>query len=278
MAYANSELIKQCPIEFTYIFVTKDYLSAIARAFSQAHATNIKVKYDNAIRYVSGWGKEQGLDYEAAKKEVYNLIVEQYDKTPYEILVGWAQGKNFAGKDFSKGVYGVGATPQLTFNQDPHATVNPNNGTITWKGVDTSPEAMWKTVDTNNKTVEMNYTLGGKTYTSRYNPSTGKFMANTYGTKDAMQYANGTTYKAKNAATTWENINTALPAVSSFMEWLANVVSTVVGKFTPIGQMAPAQEDYYKETSPMQAGLGTVGFVLLGSLLIGTALNSKKKR
>ncbi len=278
MAYAKDEVVRQSPIDFAYIFVTNDYLTAIAQSFGQAKASKIKAKYDNAIRYINGWGKNAGYkDYAAAKQAVRELIQEQYGRTPENILIAWAKGEQVAGVDFSKGVYGIGAEPQLTFNQNSSAMVDATTGKISFG--DNSPEAMWKTIDRNGKTLEMNYTFMGNAYTSRYNPSTGEYFANTFGSKDAMQFANGTTYSAKNASSTWENLNTALPAVSNFMQWLANLVSDIVGKFTPIGNVAPEQSDYYTENTGVEvAGFGIVGALLIGGLLIGSKTRKKNKR
>ena len=273
MAYANTETIQKSPIDFCYIFVTQDYLTKIAQVFSQKHAVNIKSKYTNAARYISGWGKNNGKTYDEAKQYVRNLIKEQYGYSPEQILIKWANGEMVAGKDYKNGVYGVGATPQLTFNQDASAKVDPTSGAISFG--DNSPEALWRTIDTEGKTIEMNYTLGGKTYTSRYNPSTGQFMANTYGDASGMQFANGSEYTASKASSTWENLNTALPMVKDFMSWLASLIK----EFVPItaANTVPTQSDYYVEDkSTSIAGFGIIGALLLGGVLLGTKRQNKK--
>ena len=278
MAQSSLDKVRQSPIDFCYIFVTSDYLSRIAKVFGQKYALNIESKYKNAIRYINGWGKENGMKYDAAKEEVRKMIVDQYGMSPEAIMISWANGKNVPGKDFKGGVYGIGETTgQTTFAQDSSAKVDPTTGTISFGS--NTPEALWKTIDTNGKTIEMNYTLGGKTFTSRYNPSTGTFIANTYGDANGMQYANGTAYSASKASTTWENINTALPMIENFMEWLASLVEDIVGKFKPITRQntVPAQSDYYVEsTGTSIAGFGIVAALLAGGLLLGKKRRNKK--
>lgn len=273
----KNEIIRKSPIDFLYIFVTSDYLSAIASAFSQSHAANIKSKYVNAKRYVSGWAKEQGTTFDKAKEQVRELINQQFGKSPEKILVAMAKGEMIPGVDFSAGVYGVGDLTQLTFNQNPGASVDPTSGKITF---DTgTPEDWWQTIDQNNKTVGFTYTLGGKTYNSRYNPATGQYFADTCGSADAMQFANGTTYDASKASSVWQNLNTALPIVENFMEWLASFVPDVVGKFTPIttNNTVPRQSDYYTSTSP-KPGTTIAGFGIVGALLIGGLLLGRKRK
>ena len=283
MAYANSETIKQSPIDFVYIFVTQDYLNAIAKAFSSAHAATIKSKYVNAKRYISGWGKDNNMTFEQAKAEVRSMIIEQYGKTPGEILIAWANGETVQGKNYSSvsGLYGIGETTgQTTFVQNPGASVNPTTGQISFG--ENTPEALWKTYQNINgetKTVGFNYTLGGNVYTSRYNPSTGQFVANTYGSAQGMQYANGSTYKASGASSAWENLNTALPIIKDFMSWLAQLVPDVVGKFVPLttANTVPAQTDYTVTDNKVGvASFGVVGVLLIGGLLLGS--KSRKKQ
>lgn len=287
-SYVKSEAVKKSPIDFIYIFATNDYISAIARAFSSSHASAISEKRTNATRAINGWGQENGYkDYASAKSAIANLIQNQYGKTPQKILVELAQGKMVAGKDFNAGVFGVGdGTSSLTFAQNPNATVNPTTGAITFNGVDTSAEGLAKanaTINAQGKAVEMNYTLGGKVYTSYYNPTTGKFVAGTYGDQNGMQFANGSTYDPSKAASVWQNINTALPIVQSSLEWIANLVADMYGKFNPITPQntVPAQTDFYTKSGSglTTAGFGVAGALVIGALLLGGTgvLKGKKK-
>ena len=278
MANINSETVRKSPMDFVYIFVTKDYLTRIAQVFSPSHATNIESKYKNAMRAVSAWGKENSLSYEKAKAEVKKLIIDQYGITPGEVLVKMANGEMIAGKDFKNGVYGVGDTPQLTFSQNPSAVVDPTSGKISFG--DNSPEALWQTINQQGKTVEMNYTFMGNTYTSRYDPRSGQFIANTYGDKNGMQFANGTTYTPSKASSVWENLNTALPIIKDCLTWAAQFVPDVLGKFIPIttANTVPQQSDYYVESgSPKTATFGVIGALLIGGLLLSGGIKPKKK-
>lgn len=283
MAYANTETIKQSPIDFIYIFVTNDYLTAITNAFSQSHAANIKNKYVNAKRYISGWGKNNNMTFEEAKAYVKQLIEDQYELTPGQILIKWANGETVAGKNYKNGVsgvYGVGdTTGQTTFAQNSAAKVDASTGKISFG--ENTPDALWKTyqnIDGETKTVGFNYSLGGNVYTSRYNPSTGTFIANTYGSAaNGMQYANGATYSASGASSTWENINTALPIVKDFINWLASLIKD----FVPItaANTVPVQEDYtVKDSNVGVASFGIVGALLIGGLLLGSKSRKKKQQ
>ena len=290
-SYINMETVSKSPIDFIYIFATNDYISAIARGFSASHAATISEKRTNATRAINGWWKEKtgnkNAEYNQAKSEVSRLIQAQYGKTPEKILVELAQGKMVAGKDFKAGVFGVGdGTSSLTFAQNPNATVNPTTGAITFKGVDTSAEGLAKanaTINAQGKAVEMNYTLGGKVYTSYYNPTTGKFVAGTYGDQNGMQFANGSTYDPSKAASVWQNINTAVPIVQNCITWMADLVADLYGKFNPITPQntVPAQTDFYTKSGSglTTAGFGVAGALVIGALLLGGTgvLKGKKK-
>ena len=270
----NSEVIKKSPIDFVYIFAKDVYISTIAEAFSQSHAATIEEKRSNAKRAINGWASDQHISYEEAKGKISDMIKSQYGYSPEDVLVKLAKGEMVAGKDFTTGVFGVGDL--TTFAQNNNISVNPTNGTMTFTGVDTSAKGLAlanRTINAQGKTVEMNYTLGGQVYTSYYNPSTGKFVAGTYGDKNGMQFANGSTYDPSKAASVWQNINTALPIVQSCVEWLANLTADLFGKFKPITpeNTCPAQTDFYTKTGDgvTVAGFGIVGALLIGGLILG---------
>ena len=144
----------------------------------------------------------------------------------------------------------------------------------------TSASASPLEINPQGKTVEMNYTFMGNTYTSRYDPRSGQFIANTYGDKNGMQFANGTTYTPSKASSVWENLNTALPIIKDCLTWAAQFVPDVLGKFIPIttANTVPQQSDYYVESgSPKTATFGVISALLIGGLLLSGGIKPKKK-
>lgn len=270
----NLERLQKSPIDFLYIFITDKYLKLIKQYIGKQAYSTIKSKSANQIRLLSTWAVDDKSSYEVYRDKVATLIQQQYGMTPGAILLDLLSGKPVAGKDWKNGVYGIGATPLTTFTQNTDLKVNPSTGALTFKGQEL--DYSYPTIQ-DRQTVGFTYSLGGNTYTTKYNTATGQWYANTYGSADTMQFADGSTYTASKGSSVWETISTAMPLIQKLLNWILSLFGS--GKTLISSENTlPSQEEFMTDdTQPNIAGFSIVGAILLGSVLLGTMKHNKRK-
>lgn len=276
MSKPDKAWIEKSPIDFLYAFVTEDFLGLVAEYISTTAARTIRQKRQYQIKYLTIiYGGADKVNYD----EVRELIKGHYGLTPMQILCKLLQGDTVAGKNWREGVYGVGATKYMDgYASDANLKVDTATGALIDKSTGQRYQGV-ATYDKKGNITDYTYSLNGGTYTTKYDKSTGKFYANTYGTADNMYYADNSKYSPETASSVWENISTAMPMIENFLNWL----SSVMGSFGITGKVATVKETVMsqKELSTSvpqgsESGLSTAiiaGAALLGGMLI---LSGKK--
>ena len=270
--------VKANASNFMYIFADEDkFLRYIPKKF----ASVIRGKKANQNKVLQLSAKEYGSTYEEYATAVRDGFINDWEVTPAEALVILAQGGEVAGKNWSEGVYGVGA-----LNKEFAGTgisVNPDNGYMMKDG---KYLPVYNTVYSNEGTAkEKAYQqfyydeASGRTYMSQYNKTLKKWYAQSYSTSDGKKYnANGKEITAKDMGTIWESV---LLNLQNFLDWLLSIFSG-----TNVNQNAITA----KNTLPNQktdgfvyeSGIGEGGMILLllaaGGIVASGGLKTKKSK
>lgn len=272
----KNDLLKN-PIDFLYIFTNNTFIALVRKYMGATQANTIAQKAANQRHYLRRvYGGKTEME-ESAYTDFSDAIYSQYGMTPVTILKKLLAGETVAGKNWVEGVYGVGANNLDGFTQNSSVKVNSSDGTISIGGnsVGVEPTTTYGNFgQTKGVATNRSYTIDGVQYSTRYDRRSKKWYADTYSTGDIMQYADGSTYTPSSASSVWQNIQTALPAIQKFLEWIASWFN-----FTLIKPQntVPAQTEFIDRRGNQVdwTTLGIVGVTIFGGALI---LGDKKKK
>ena len=282
------------PASFMYVWASDQFLNAINAKYASVirtkRANQKKVLMLSADKFLGDYTKvNQYYDAIAA------AFKEAYDVTPSEALIILAQGGEVAGKNWSEGVYGVGALPTSTFSgistgDGSTVSVDAATGHIFYGNKDITDES--KTVYNNVKGKVIAYQLFGKddfgyVYMSQYNKTRKKYYAQTWTDDNGSNHkaTNGNIIGASDGASIWGNITLDWDWIKNILNWLLSIFG-----ITPIPEVGETKTLSADNTLPNQqadgfvqeAGMGEAGMILLalaagGALLAGGIKGGKKK-
>ena len=271
---------KQSPACFLYAYAPDTFLKAIPRKYGEIIA--VKRAHERKLMALSAEKERMTLDAFAA--EVKNAFVEMYEHTPAEALLILAQGGTIAGKDWSKGVYGIGATLVSTFAGQDGVTVRAEDGHILKNGVDITDITKTIYSPINGNVIPFQYfgVDDGVTYQSQYNKKDGKYYAQTFSNASGLFKAyNGSATSGSDAADIWGTITMWVEKV---LNWILSFFGTSIeaetGKvMTPENTLPNQNADGFIQESGMS---DAVKILLLaaagGSLIASGALKGKKTK
>lgn len=275
---------------FMYIFASKAYIDSLPRKYKN----KILVKKANELLLLSLSVKKYEGNYSLDKRnewkdKIAQSFTEVYGMSPEQALDVLAAGGRVAGKDWEKGVFGVGALKQSTFsgiNINGNAvTVDPTTGHIFNGTTDLTDNNNTVFDEVNGKTIATIYMTGdvnGMQFSSYYHKTSKKYYAGTY-TKDGKKYkANGKETSNAESASVWENVNFAITNIWDMLKKLLEAFGVTV-KDTPTGEMLTTENTFPSQSGDgyctKEAGLGAGGIALLaiaGGALIYGGLKPKK--
>lgn len=266
MANLSKQELLKTPIDVLYIFTNNTFISLVKKYMGVSQAKTIAQKAANQRKLLNNiYGSKKEFE-EKGYTEIAAAIEAQYGMTPVTILKKLLAGETVAGKNWKEGIYGVGSSNSDGFIQNSNVKVNTETGMITNKGASMGQGIA--TYDKKGNAVGYSFTdQDGTQYSSRYDKRTKKWYSNTYSNSEGMAYSDGTKYEASTSSSVWENINTAMPIVQKFIEWLASIFN-----FTPITKKntIPAQEEFIDRTGGKTnlSTIGIIGMALIGGYLI----------
>lgn len=286
--------VQKHPADFLYIFADdKKFLPYI----DLKHRAIIVGKRANQNKIILLSAQEYGSSRDEYVKAIREAFINIYGVTPAQALVTLAQGGEVAGKNWAKGVYGVGSTAitRKDFVQNPSITVNTETGEILKDGkvVSSTPAVYGRSLKGDAVAFNYSYTENGKTYTSQYNKALGKYYASAYATADVMQNADGKNITGADVSSNWEN---GILSIEKLGDWIMNLleqlglISTDDGRETisPANTLPSQTKDgFVAGVEKTETDWGTIGLVVLGGTLLATgafskfwkgALGSKKRR
>ena len=262
--------------DFMYIWADEN---KFLRYINKKYASIIRTKKANQKKLLVLSAEKYGTTYDAYTTAMRKAFIEQWGHTPAEALIILAQGGQIAGKNWSEGVYGVGALYVDTFVGHEGITVRPEDGHILNNGTDVP---VTKTIYTQIKKQAVPYqifsTVDGVTYTSQYNKTQKKYYAFSYSTADGQYNARtGQQMTASQNSDIWGNIEALF---EKFLNWLISLFSNDNRETINAENTLPNQTADGFVTN--EAGMGEAGSILLvlavgGALVASGALGGKKK-
>ena len=263
-----------------YIFAGKQFLSKI----DSKHSTIIAVKAANQDKILRLSANKYGKTFTDYSEAVYQSFISIYGMTPAKALDRLAKGQNVAGKDWSKGVYGIGAVKSNTFadaeENGQKITVDESTGHILVGSTDKTEtnRTVYAEVKGNSVAYQQFYTdyYTGITYCSQYDKSTGKYYAESFSYESGEKYnAAGKQVSSADSATVWENIELSTTWLEKIINWLISLFGG--GSSTNTLNKENTQPNQQTDGFTYQAGMSTTGMVLLGLAAAGAIVYGGKK-
>lgn len=269
------EQAKKQPANFMYIFASDEFLNAIEKK----HADVIRVKRANQKKLLM-LSAQKYLGSEDKYTQYTDAIREQFiayfDCTPAEALVRLAQGKEVAGKNWAKGMYGIGVIKTKKF-AGTGVTVQAETGDM-WEN--NTPLSIDHVVYGDDGTVCQKFaydSISGNMYMSQKDKK-GKWYAASYSNDNGQTLnASGITITGADSGSIWETI---ILNLGTFLEWLINLFGGSKKETLSAENTLPDQQ---ADGFVYESGIGEAGGILLalvagGTLLATGALGGKKKK
>ena len=207
--------VKRNPQMFMYIWVTEAFKNP--RVELGKYAKPILVKKANEEKVIKLSAQKYGVkaqDYVDAIRESFN---EAFDMYPPEALQRLALGEDVAGKNWAKGVYGVGALTDSW--SGTNISVDNVTGKILQGGVEVPGQSASYSAVGKNKINGYTVTIDGMTYSSRCRNK--KNFAGLKADGNGIKYnPDGTQAKTADLSSLWEGCQLVWNA---FVEWLIKV-------------------------------------------------------
>lgn len=275
------EQAKKSPAAFMYVWASDQFLNAIypqyAKIISVKRANEKKLLMLSAKKYLGDENKWS--QYTDAIRQAF---ISEYEMTPAEALVTLAQGGQVAGKNWSEGVFGIGATPKTTtYYGASGITTDETTGAIYANGsnVTDSTKTVYATAK-NGSTVayQQFYTdADGNTYMSQYDKKSGKYYSQTVSKSDGtmINAATGAAMSGADGGDLWGNI---VLIIQQFIDWLISLFGGNSDK-----ELLSAENTLPSQTTDgfvSKAGIGEGAALLLllagGGVLLAGGLKKKK--
>lgn len=243
----------------------------------QEYASVIRVKKKNQIKLLKLSAEKTGASFDTYVTSIRAAFIETYDMTPEEALVILAQGGQVAGKNWSEGVYGIGAV--VTFSGHNDITVRDTDGHILKNGADITDESKTVFATVNKKTVayQLFATDNDITYMSQLNKVTKKYKAQSFSNAEGTYSARtGSSLNASDQADIWGAV---LASLDKFLSWLLSIFAgdTTRQTLNATNTLPDQKADGFVN----EAGMDATTIALLlggGAVLIGSGVLSKKKK
>ena len=271
--------IKKSPGDFIYAFLTKDGIMTIAKYLGAKKADIIQRKRLCQIQLLRA-AYDGNINYD----EVAGWIQDAYGMTPSEVITGLISGKSIAGKDWRRGVYGIGATPRNNYADNSQYTVDNKTGKLMSDGQYVTGGLPIYQNNANGETYidGYSYLLNGISYTTKLGDNN-SYYANTYGTKDGGFFADGSVFKVSQGSNFWSGLSTYFPLIKTLLDWLLNLLKRLFGidtsdsgeKITP-EKTVPKQDEFMLEDDK-KGMIPILIAALAGGYLILSSNNKKGK-
>lgn len=268
--------VQNHPEDFLYIFANDTLINSLGRKA----ALIIRQKKANQTKIIMLCAQNAGVDV----NEYYNALrqgfIDIYGLKPAEILVKLAEGETVAGKNWSEGVYGIGAISD-TFSQQTAdgytVKVNPETGAFIVNGQESAFGAIARKGCPDGYGGFSYVDRDGNTYFSSYSKIKKQYYAATYTNKDGQKYnAGGSAVPSASSSDLWETI-------LGFLDKLTNWILSLFAKdantnSNPMTTANTAPSQFVDGFATQEAGLGTWGVALLGAFAVGTLLFGEGKK
>lgn len=271
--------VLQNPATLLYLFADeKNFISKLDSR--TASIIRSKKRNQQQVLVVAAGGNQ---NYNDALKQIRQAFSDTYAMSPEKALVTLANGGEVAGKNWAKGIYGIGTNSRIiktTFVQNAKITVDPETGYILKDGavVGNSPGDY---VRSGRKTVPNTYSYvdeDGNTYTAQYNRANKKYYACTYTNKDgAKQNAEGIAVTNADSSSIWANL---IEALSPFLDWFMSIFSDMKDRevITSKNTLPRQTDGFVQQGNSLDASGILLAVVAGGALMYGMQDGKTKKK
>lgn len=274
--------ILQTPIDFIYLWASEAFIAQLGSKSSiikqkkyNQYQTLWRIMVDNTK---SSNGDDQMAAYNSWVEKIGKAIEDVYAMKPAKILEKLAMGEQVFGKDWNRGVYGVGGKTKISFDQDMGGVyVNPQDGMIMMP--DGTPLSTNKPVyGENGVIVGYSATVGTAQYQSALAVEGGYCSYSYSDSTGRIETADGVSLAASSSSF-WQNANNYIPIIEDVLSWLKSLIESYLpgGSRTVLTSQntLPSQSEWI-ETDSGNGGL-IAGGVALATLALITMDKPKGK-
>lgn len=262
--------VKKNPAEFLYLYATETFLSKI----DAKSAAIIRKKQSNQFKVLMAVCDKEGVQYADVVKQLNQIMIESFGYKATTILKMLAEGQEVAGKNWSKGIYGIGSIGDTYEGfTGTDITVNSQTGKLMQGGVEISGQTAIYGKNSTTYTAVVN----GTTYTSQYNKKAGNYSAGTYTTEAGKTFnPTGKETGLAGFSNIWSSIESYKPMFENILNWLKSLFPAMFEGREAITKKdtVPSQKDGFTQSSGLD--VATVG-IFAGIAAVVYALLRKKK-
>ena len=275
--------LKNAASNLIYAWISENNLKYFASKYSQVIAR----KRAYQLQFMANIARQANVSGSEVTNYVENCIVEIYGKKPSEIVYLLAQGQTIAGRNWKRGIYGIGelSSGTTSFSGSDY-TVNSETGDILLNGKIMTKRRRCNTYQTeyiqtyddkgNLKTDKGRVYLEGKTYydkssgksySSVLNDETGKYEVRCVTDGDTRIASDGRALSA-DACTFFENAQDFVTIIGNFLKNILAMfqITTITTEDIAVNQV---DDGFEPETDDglSKASIGIIGGVALLALL-----------
>lgn len=212
----------KCPTDFLYIYATDKFLSQL----DSKSASIIRSKRRNQQQLLISITTREG--YNDGVQKVEKAIENAFGYSPATILIMLAEGKQVAGKDWTRGIYGIGATLREGFSGSNGVTVNRENGKIMQNGVEVPGQTAVYGKRKGTEYTTYNVEIDGTSYNSVYKD--GSYYAGTRTNADGVSFdATGEKVGLEAFSDIWNSVVSFMPYISQIISFLRSLFPAIFG-------------------------------------------------
>lgn len=270
------EEVKKTPQNFLYIFASDKFLSYI----DAKYASTIRTKRANQNLVLMRSADKHNKTYEEYFNAIQDSFIKIFDIKPEDALIKLAMGEEVAGKNWAKGVFGIGKIGRYDFAgsnvttdaQTGYMVVNGEMVSSTEQVFDTKKgsetglyQQIYKDLDT------------GKVYVSQYNKTLKKWYAQSYSDADGKTFnADGSAIGSADMSTIWEGIGLSL---TTFLNWLLSLFGISTGNKDEQLTEAKVLPNQVNDGFVFESGSGLLLVAAAaGALIFGSMAGDNKKK
>lgn len=279
MAKKTLQTILQCPTDFLYLWASDGFISQLgskAKIVRQKKYNQYQTLWKTMVENTNVKSQEELQEvYKSWTDKVASAIKDIYGMTPAQILEKLAMGEEVLGKNWDKGVYGIGASMQLTFDQTAGMGVDYATGKITYQGVELKNQT--PIYGAFGNITGYSAMFNGDQYQS-YGKK-GAYSAYSYSDPDGVvQNPTGGNLSAS-AGSFWQNSANYMPILDKLLSWIMSLFNGLLDGRTVLTQQntAPEQTEWV-DTSADNSSLLAGGLALAGLALLTMEKPKKKKK
>lgn len=278
--------LKKCPIDFLYLWASDEFISQLgsrAKTIKEKRYYQQQSLYKTITENVNAGSSAEYMEvYNEWASEIAKEIKNTYGYTPAEILVKLAMGEEIAGKNYKKGIMGIGDTLSTTFSANSSVQVDSTTGKIVSDGKVIKNQTPIYGVD--GSIVGYSAILNGMQYQSEYKSTVEgvrQYGSFAYSDVNGVYTYNGQQLSS-DSGTVWQNANNYLPIIDSILTWVTSIVNQFFTNRTLITTQntVPMQSEWIDVESDntglwIAGGAAAIGIVLLS---MDNPFGGKKKK